>query len=278
MSNVFKWFIGGEHQYKPMLTCFDGDTTTAKILAGISLSVFVIFILIAHSWWRDEKIAPPGDATKTLRTKKWIFILAAFAGFGLTALQMLWPLYRIKIIVMIPLVYLSGRFLISGGFKNVYVAMAKVAEDDNAPVELRKILDNLPIMAWTARADGYINFYNARWYDYTGTTLKEMEGWGWQRCHHPDELPKVMAMWQKCIATGTPFEMTFPLKSADGIYRWFLTRCMPTKDASGKVLRWYGSNTDADHLYRNRLQSNILLEINDRLNALQSRAEMATKC
>ena len=110
--------------------------------------------------------------------------------------------------------------------------------------QLRTMLDTLPTLAWTARADGYIDEYNARWYEYTGTTPAEMEGWGWQRVHDPAVLPAVLERWRASIATGAPFEMTFPLRGADGVYRDFLTRVAPVRDAAGAVVRWVGTNTD----------------------------------
>ena len=111
---------------------------------------------------------------------------------------------------------------------------------------LRRMLDALPTLAWTAKGDGYIDWYNARWYEFTGTTPEAMQGWGWQSVHHPETLPKVLARWQASIATGEPFEMTFPLRGANGQFRQFLTRVSPVRDAEGTVVRWFGTNTDVD--------------------------------
>ena len=110
----------------------------------------------------------------------------------------------------------------------------------------RTMLDAITTLAWTARADGFIDWYNARWYEYTGTTPEAMAGWGWQSVHDPVELPHVMQGWQRSIATGTAFEMTFPLRGADGRFRRFLTRVTPVRDASGRVVRWFGTNTDVE--------------------------------
>ena len=92
--------------------------------------------------------------------------------------------------------------------------------------------------------DGYITWYNRQWYEYTGTTPEQMAGWGWQSVHDPEVLPRVIERWQASIATGDRFEMTFPLRGADGVFRPFLTRIVPLKDAQGKVVRWFGTNTD----------------------------------
>ncbi|MBC7671631.1 MAG: PAS domain-containing protein, partial [Polaromonas sp.] len=112
--------------------------------------------------------------------------------------------------------------------------------------DLRTLANTLPTLAWTTRPDGYIDWYNDRWYAYTGTTPEEMEGWGWQSVHHPDVLMRVLEQWAHAIATGKSFEMTFPLRAADGTFRRFLTRATPLLDASGAILRWFGVNFDIE--------------------------------
>ena len=102
----------------------------------------------------------------------------------------------------------------------------------------------IPQLAWIAQPDGYIYWYNERWYSYTGTTPEQMEGWGWQSVHDSEVLPKVLEQWKASIATGRMFDMEFPLRGADGILRPFLTRVLPLKDAFGNVLQWFGTNTD----------------------------------
>jgi PAS domain S-box-containing protein len=101
-----------------------------------------------------------------------------------------------------------------------------------------------------AQADGHIFWYNERWYEYTGTTPEQMEGWGWQSVHDPEILPSVLERWNASLQSGTAFEMEFPLRGADGTYRWFLTRIKPLHDRDGKVTRWYGTNTDTDEQRR----------------------------
>lgn len=108
----------------------------------------------------------------------------------------------------------------------------------------RTLADAIPQLVWMARPDGWIDWYNSRWYDYTGTTPADMEGWGWQSVHDPAVLPTVLERWKKSIATGEPFEMVFPLRGADKIFRIFLTRVMPLKDDRGQVLHWFGTCTD----------------------------------
>ncbi|MBY0525848.1 MAG: PAS domain S-box protein [Gemmataceae bacterium] len=114
----------------------------------------------------------------------------------------------------------------------------------NSEAKLRTLVDAIPQLAWMARPDGHIYWYNRRWYDYTGTTHEQMEGWGWQSVHDPDVLPKVMERWKASIATGEPFDMVFPLRGADGQFRSFLTRVVPFRSPEGCLLQWFGTNTD----------------------------------
>ena len=110
--------------------------------------------------------------------------------------------------------------------------------------QFQMLADNIPTACWMAGPDGYIFWYNRRWYEYTGTTPAEMEGWGWQSVHDPKALPDVLERWQASIANAQPFDMVFPLKGADGNFRPFLTRISPHMDASGAVTGWFGVNTD----------------------------------
>jgi len=108
--------------------------------------------------------------------------------------------------------------------------MTERTQDFVAPAEapsgdflFRDLVENLPDLAWTAHADGHIDYYNARWYEYTGTTLEEMQGWGWEKVHDPQMLPIVIERWRASIDSGQPFEMEFPLRGNDRVFRWFLT-------------------------------------------------------
>ncbi|WP_395747425.1 PAS domain-containing protein [Prosthecobacter sp.] len=114
----------------------------------------------------------------------------------------------------------------------------------------RTMANAITQLAWMARPDGHIFWYNQRWYDYTGRTPEEMEGWGWQSVHDPEVLPRVLERWGSSVASGEPFDMTFPLRGADGIFRPFLTRIIPQKDEAGRVVLWFGTNTDVSEFKR----------------------------
>ncbi len=111
----------------------------------------------------------------------------------------------------------------------------------------RLFAESIPQLAWVAQPDGFIYWYNQNWYRYTGKTPKEVEGWGWQSVHSPDTLPKVLEGWRAALALGETFEMEFPLKGADGKFRWFLTRASPLKNDQDEVVQWFGTNTDIDN-------------------------------
>ncbi|MDF1502240.1 PAS domain-containing protein [Roseisolibacter sp. H3M3-2] len=122
-------------------------------------------------------------------------------------------------------------------------AEAALAESER---QLRAMVDAIPTIAWTARPDGAVDWFNARWYEYTGMAADRAAGWGWQEAHDPRALPDVVREWQAAMAAGAPVETTFPLRGADGAYRRFLTRVIPVRDAEGRVTRWFGTCTDVE--------------------------------
>jgi PAS domain S-box-containing protein len=130
------------------------------------------------------------------------------------------------------------------GRRRQYEARTRLLLLSESERQFRMLADSIPTLCWSADRDGYIRWYNRRWYDYTGTTPDQMEGWGWQSVHDPDVLPQVLAHWQASIASGTTFEMVFPLRGANGEFRPFLTRVQPILDQAGAIVRWFGTNTD----------------------------------
>ena len=112
--------------------------------------------------------------------------------------------------------------------------------------QFRELVENLPELAWTARPDGFIDYYNSRWFEYTGTSLGQMQGWSWMTLVDPYHAEAVTDRWRHSIQTGEAFEMEFPLRGADGEFRWFMTRVRPLHDSAGHIIRWFGSNTNID--------------------------------
>jgi PAS domain S-box-containing protein len=113
---------------------------------------------------------------------------------------------------------------------------------------LRALADSMTPLAWTARPDGSITWFNRRWYEYTGTTFEQLAESGCHIVHDPATLPDVRRRWKEAITTGTTFEMEFPLRNADGKFRRFLTRAFPLKDSRDNVTQWFGTHTDVTEL------------------------------
>jgi PAS domain S-box-containing protein len=125
------------------------------------------------------------------------------------------------------------------------VAESAVRESE---VRFRTLADNISQLAWMADEKGWLFWYNRRWFDYTGTTFEDMQGWGWQKVHHEDHLQRVIEKWQRALETGGIWEDTFPLRGHDGQYRWFLSRAVPVRDNEGSITLWFGTNTDITDL------------------------------
>ena len=126
----------------------------------------------------------------------------------------------------------------------------------------RELADNISQFAWTADRSGWRYWYNKRWHDYTGTTLEEVQGWGWRKVHHPEHVDRVVERIKQSFETGTPWEDTFPLRARDGNYRWFLSRALPIRNHAGEVIRWFGTNTDVTEQIK---AEKALRELNDNL-------------
>jgi len=112
----------------------------------------------------------------------------------------------------------------------------------------RTLADNISQFAWMANSSGWVYWFNRRWFEYTGTSPEEMQGWGWQKVLHPDDVARVTEKLKNSFAHGDVWEDTFQLRGKGGEYRWFLSRAVPIKNAHGKITRWFGTNTDITEL------------------------------
>jgi PAS domain S-box-containing protein len=135
----------------------------------------------------------------------------------------------------------------------------------------RNMANAIPQLAWIAHPDGYIYWYNEQWYSYTGTKQEQMEGWGWQSVHDPEVLAKVLEQWKASIVMGQMFDMEVPLRGADGIFRPFLTRVLPLKDAAGDILEWFGTCTDVTE--RKKAEE----DLKEALDSLEEKVKERTK-
>ena len=112
--------------------------------------------------------------------------------------------------------------------------------------DLSLVVDSLPGLVWTALPDGHVNFLNQRWCEYTGLSVAEARGEGWQNAIHPDDLPELLNRWRSILTSNALGEMEARLRRSDGEYRWFLFRTRPLTDASGQVTKWCGLNIDIE--------------------------------
>src|SRR6266852_6019178 len=127
-------------------------------------------------------------------------------------------------------------------------------EIKQSEARLRKIIDTIPTLAWCSLPDGTGEFWNRRWHDYTGLTPEAVRGWGWQDAIHPEDLKEITDKWLGFLASGQPGEVEGRLRRFDGVYRWFLFRAEPLRDESGKIVNWYGTDTDIDDLKQAQLK------------------------
>ncbi|TSC27333.1 PAS domain-containing protein [Corallococcus sp. Z5C101001] len=123
---------------------------------------------------------------------------------------------------------------------------ALAAELREREQQFRTLADSIPQLAWMTEPDGSIFWFNQRWYDYTGSSLEQMQGWGWTSVHDPEDVDRVVAHFKAALSEGRLWEDQFRMRRADGTFRWFLSRAMPVRDAEGRIVRWFGTNTDID--------------------------------
>jgi len=125
------------------------------------------------------------------------------------------------------------------------VARRRAEEELRAEeARFRTLANAIPQFAWMADASGARYWFNDRWYDYTGTRLEEVAGFGWRKLHHSDHADRVIHGMERCFARGEAWEDTHPLRGRDGTYRWFLSRALPIRGEDGAIKSWLGTNTD----------------------------------
>ncbi|RYY96124.1 MAG: PAS domain S-box protein, partial [Chitinophagaceae bacterium] len=134
--------------------------------------------------------------------------------------------------------------------------------------EFRFVTDFMPQMVWAARADGYHEFFNKQWYDYTGLSYEALQGEdGWAQVVHPDDQERARKLWQHALATGDTYEVESRFRDKEGNFRWFLGRALPMRDESGAIVKWFGTCTDIND---NKLMNDVLEQkVRERTEELQ---------
>ncbi len=136
------------------------------------------------------------------------------------------------------------------------MAFVHSADQQNKPVSdetarlYRLIADSIPHMIWVARADGGLDFFNQRCYEYTGLDYAHLEGWSWKAVIHPEDWEHCLATWTRVLQSGERYEIEYRLRRADGVYRWHHGTAVPMRDSGGHVVRWFGTCTDIEHQIR----------------------------
>ncbi|WP_230532271.1 sensor histidine kinase [Microvirga roseola] len=108
------------------------------------------------------------------------------------------------------------------------------------------LAETLPQLVWSARPDGYHDYFNRRWQEFTGLTPEQSGGEGWQAAIHPDDLPHLLSRWRYSLETGSHYEEEHRIRNTAGDYEWALTRAIPIQDLSGNIVRWFGTSTNID--------------------------------
>jgi PAS domain S-box-containing protein len=129
-----------------------------------------------------------------------------------------------------------------------------VVKSRESEEQLRTIINTIPTLAWRAEPDGSREFFNERWLKYTGLSKEQAEGIGWTVAVHPDDMQKLHEYWSKIIMAKCEGEIEARLRRFDGEYRWFLFRAAPCLDEQGKIVKWYGTNTDIEDLKRTEVE------------------------
>lgn len=153
-----------------------------------------------------------------------------------------------------------------------YGVSTDIEDRKRAELEARTLINAIPDQIWSGPPDGTCDYVNDRWHAETGLTPEEMRGDGWQTLLHPDDRERVLKAWQYSVETGTPFEQEERRRTADGTYRWYLNRGVPLRDDEGRIIRWYGTNTDIED--RKRAEEKVK-QTSEQLRALSARLQTA---
>jgi PAS domain S-box-containing protein len=164
-----------------------------------------------------------------------------------------------------------NAYPMSGGRLGIF--FREITEHKRAEQELRaserrfrEIADTMPQMVWVTYPDGRHEYFNRRWYEFTGVPDGSMGGEGWAGLFHPDDEARVRAQWRRNLQSGDPYEIEYRLRRGiDGKYCWFLCRALPVRDQEGRIYRWFGTCTDIDEF--KRIEA-ALRETHDRLQTV----------
>lgn len=141
-------------------------------------------------------------------------------------------------------------------------------------LRFRTLANEIPQLSWTTDEAGACNWFNQRWYDYTGADFAQAHGWGWQALLHPEHVQRVTESYRRSVGTGAPWEDVFPIRGREGDWRWFLSRAVPIRNERGAIIGWLGTNTDITDRQTAQAERERLLELE---RAARAEAERAVR-
>lgn len=235
---------------------YEHDLTKGTITGDLRHAQMFGFSGAARQWKRElfQKRFHPEDGEVVARALE----LSDKSGYGQAEFRVIWPDGSMHWL------HARSRSLTdeSGRVVKRVGTVVDVTEKRAAEEALREseslfhtLADNIAQLAWMSDASGSRFWFNQRWYDYTGTALPDVNGWGWQTVHHPDHLARVMEHIRNSTRGGKPWEDTVQLRGQNGEYRWFLCRVVPICDDGGNLVRWFGTNTDVTELRQAELKA-----------------------
>jgi PAS domain S-box-containing protein len=182
----------------------------------------------------------------------WSEPLISKDGEVLGTFAMYYPEPRTPLSSDLELINAAGHIaLIAIELQRSHLALKKaLVEIKNSENKLRTIIDTIPALAWSARPDGSAEFSNRRWLDYAGLSAEEASDWGWTVALHPEDRDRLVDYWRHLLVSGEAGEIEARLRRFDGEYRCFLFRASPLRNDSGRIVKWYGTNTDIEERKR----------------------------
>ncbi|MCA1991099.1 MAG: PAS domain S-box protein, partial [Coleofasciculus sp. S288] len=148
---------------------------------------------------------------------------------------------RLGIFLLVTLLITTTSSALRTARHRVEISLLKLRASEE---RYRVLAENVPQLVWITRADGFVDYFNQRWFNYTGLKPEQTLGWDWQQVVHPEDLPSTLEQWTTGLTTGNPFEIHYRLKGADGIYRWHIGRALPLRNPNGEIVNWFGTCTD----------------------------------
>lgn len=133
-------------------------------------------------------------------------------------------------------------------------------------ITFRQLADAMPQMVWSTLPDGLHDYYNARWYEFTGAPVGSTDGEGWNDMFHPEDQERAWTVWRRSLETGEPYEIEYRLRHHSGEYRWALGRALPVRGPEGQIVRWVGTCTDIhEHKQSEQLNAVLSRELSHRI-------------